>query len=75
MTEIIDKPLNVQEAAAFLDISTSHLYKLTSTGKIPHYQPGGKRIYFLPSDLLEYVRSGRKKTADEIEREAINALA
>ena len=75
MNQSQEKPLNVQEAAAFLDISTSHLYKLTSTGRIPHYQPGGKRIYFMPSDLLEYVRSGRKKTTDEIEKEAINALA
>ena len=66
------KPLTIEEAAEFLDISTSHLYKLTSTGRIPHYQPGGKRIYFLVSDLLDYVKSGRKNTAAEIELAAIN---
>lgn len=75
MNQSQEKPLNVEAAAEFLDISKSHLYKLTSQGVIPHYQPGGKRIYFMPSDLLDYVRSGKKKTADEIEREAINAIA
>lgn len=66
------QPLNIEEAADFLDLSVSHIYKLTSTGQIPHYQPGGKRIYFLIEDLLGYIKSGRKQTADEIEAQAIN---
>lgn len=69
------KPLNIEEAADFLDLSVSHLYKLTSTGQIPHYQPGGKRIYFLIEDLLNYIKSGRKQTMNEIELQAINYTA
>ena len=38
--------LNLVEAASYLDISHSHLYKLTSTGTIPCYKPNGKKIYF-----------------------------
>lgn len=64
------KPLNTEQAAAFLDVSVSHLYKLTSRGEIPHYKPTGKRLYFLPEDLLEYVKAGRVKTAQELDREA-----
>lgn len=68
-TNRTQKPLNVEEAAEFLDITKSHLYKLTSRGEIPHYKPG-KRLYFLPNDLMEYVISGRVRTSDEINSEA-----
>lgn len=68
------KPLNVEEAAAFLDISVSHLYTLTSKGKIPHYKPSGKRLYFLVDDLLTYIQAGRVKTTEEIDQEAANYL-
>lgn len=67
-----NKPLNIEEAAEFLDVSKSYLYKLTSKGEIPHYKPAGKRIYFLVDDLLDYIKSGRVKTKDEIEKEAID---
>ena len=40
------KPLTLVEAAKFLDLSPSHLYKLTSERKIPHFKPNGKKIYF-----------------------------
>lgn len=69
------KPLNVEEAADFLDLSKSHLYKLTSKGEIPHYKPTGKRLYFLIEDLLDYLKSGRVKTTDEIEAEASRYIA
>ncbi|MCC5906014.1 MAG: helix-turn-helix domain-containing protein [Balneolaceae bacterium] len=68
------KPLNMEEAADFLDISKSHLYKLTSRGEIRHYKPTGKRIYFFPKDLIEYLKNGRVKTAEEIEAEAIKTV-
>jgi excisionase family DNA binding protein len=38
--------LTLREACMFLDISPSHLYKLTSTKQIPHFCPQGKKLYF-----------------------------
>jgi excisionase family DNA binding protein len=35
----------------YLNISRSHLYKLTSASLIPHYKPGGKMLYFKKSEL------------------------
>lgn len=52
------KPLGIEEAAEFLKISTSFLYKLTSSGEIPHYKPG-KRIVFLESDLLTFIQDNK----------------
>jgi len=43
--------LNFNEACQYLELSQSHLYKLTSTGAIPHYKPNGKKIYFNRHEL------------------------
>lgn len=43
--------LSFQEALAYLDVSKSFLYKLTSTNSITFFKPSGKLIYFKKSDL------------------------
>ena len=53
-----EKPLPLEEAARYLDVSKSHLYKLTSSHKIPHYKPQGKRVYFAKSELAQLRQLG-----------------
>ncbi|MEY3500310.1 MAG: hypothetical protein RL308_1979 [Bacteroidota bacterium] len=48
--------LNLNEACQFLDISPSHLYKLTSTKQIPHFCPQGKKLYFERMALKEWLK-------------------
>ena len=55
------------ETAAYLSLSKSHLYHLTSEGLIPHYKPNGKKIYFLKSDLDSYLLRNRRAGAADIE--------
>ena len=38
--------LNAKEVCLYLDISQSLLYKLTSSGEIPHFKPRGKMVFF-----------------------------
>jgi excisionase family DNA binding protein len=64
-----DKMINIQEAAAFLNMSVAALYSLVSRKDIPVNKPG-KRLYFNKNELNEWIRSGRKKTAATIEQEA-----
>ena len=49
--------LTMAETCLFLDISSSHLYKLTSLKKIPHYCPMGKKLYFVREELLTWMKS------------------
>jgi excisionase family DNA binding protein len=65
-----NKPMTIEEAAKFLSLSKSHIYKLTSRGEIPHYKPTGKRIYFFRDDLIDFLKAGRVRTNTEI-REAV----
>ena len=64
------KPLTFDEAARYLDVSKSHLYKLTSANKIPHYKPQGKRLYFAKSELNAWLLRMPVKTTGKIEQEA-----
>ncbi len=68
------KPLTFDEAARYLDVSKSHLYKLTSANKIPHYKPQGKRVYFTTAELDTWLLRNPVKTSDKIEQEANDYL-
>ena len=43
--------LNFNDACKYLDISASHLYKLTSQKLVPHFCPQGKKLYFNRAEL------------------------
>ena len=62
--------LNFNEAAIYLEVSHSHLYKLTSTSKIPSYKPNGKKLYFNRQELNEWLLSNRQISTAEIEEQA-----
>ncbi|TBW25817.1 helix-turn-helix domain-containing protein [Gramella sp. KN1008] len=53
------KMLSFNEAVDYLDVSKSFLYKLTSQGKITHYKPNNKLIYFKKRDLDDFLRRNR----------------
>ncbi len=71
---ILKNVLNFNEAAIFLEVSHSHLYKLTSSGKIPFYKPNGKKIYFNRAELEEWLLRNRNETDTEIEQKAADYL-
>lgn len=53
------KMLTVDDVANYTGISKSNIYKLTSAGKIPHYKPTGKRLYFDLEEINEWLKSNR----------------
>lgn len=69
------KPYTFNEAAEYLGISKSYLYKLTSGGKIPYYKPFGKKIYFDKVMLDDWVYQNPVKGSADIEAEAIKYLS
>ena len=62
--------LNFNEACRYLEISPSHLYKLTSTRQIPHFCPQGKKLYFNRQELEDWLQRNRQSTTEEIDKEA-----
>ncbi len=66
--------LNFNDAAHYLDISPSHLYKLTSAKQIPHFCPQGKKLYFKRTELDDWLQRNRQSTSEELANQAINNL-
>lgn len=64
------KPFTFTDACKYLDCSKSYLYKLTSTNKIPHYKPNGKKVFFSKTELDAWLLRNPIKTHSEIEQEA-----
>lgn len=66
--------LTSDEAARYMGVSKSYLYKLTMNQQIPHYKPMGKMCYFNRQELEQWLQSNRVSTANEIEQKATNYL-
>lgn len=66
----IKEVLTSDEAARYLGISKSYLYKLTMRRQIPHLKPLGKLCYFNRRELEEWLQTNRVATMDEIRQKA-----
>lgn len=62
--------LTTEEAAAYMGMRKSYLYKLTMNKKIPHYKPMGKVCYFQRKELEEWLLSNRVATDEELTEKA-----
>ena len=62
--------INFAEACLYLDLSSSHLYKLTSANAIPCYCPQGKKLYFKRLELDNWLMQNRQLSIEELTLEA-----
>lgn len=62
--------LTSDEAAKYMGVSKSYLYKLTMRQQIPHYKPMGKMCYFNRLELEQWLQNNRVSTDTEIEQKA-----
>jgi excisionase family DNA binding protein len=68
-TDQPEQLLTIQEAAEFLSLTVPTMYSKVSKGELP-VMKRSKRLYFSRTELLEYLKDGRKKSYAEIEAEA-----
>ena len=66
--------LTFDEALAYTGISRSYMYKLTSTGKIPHYKPFVKQLYFNRAELTAWLLQNPVITENQMEEQALSYL-
>lgn len=68
--------LTMEDAALFMGVSKSNLYKLVSAKRIPHYKSeGGKFTYFKRDELAQWLTAVRVSTNDELEAQAATRCA
>jgi excisionase family DNA binding protein len=68
-TDQPEQLLTIQEAAEFLSLAVPTIYSKVSKGELP-VMKRSKRLYFSRTELLDYLKEGRKKSNAEIEAEA-----
>lgn len=62
---------NFDEAAAYLSMSKSTLYKLTSKKEIPHYKPN-RFVFFEREELDKWIRAAAVGTEEQL-NDQVNA--
>lgn len=68
--EVANSPImTIKQLSAYLDLSLSAIYKLTSNKEIPHAKRG-KRLYFDKKDIDVWVLENKVTTSSDIERMA-----
>lgn len=70
ITSCTKEVLTSKEAAQYMGISLSCLYKLTMNRQVPHYKPTGKMVYFNRLELEQWLLSSRISTTAEIGQKA-----
>jgi len=71
---IEDKYLTAKEAAHYIGASINYFYKLTSSHKLPMYNPTGRKLLFKRSELQAWIEQSRVPTKLELERRAQTEL-
>ena len=64
-----DRFLTLSEAAKFLNLKPASIYNKIANRELPHIKRGN-RLYFLESDLRDYLNGGRQMTKAETEAAA-----
>jgi excisionase family DNA binding protein len=73
-TQQPEQLLTVQEAAQFLNLTVPTIYSKVSRGELP-VMKRSKRLYFSNTELMAYLKDGRRKSNAEIEAEAAAYLS
>ncbi|AWH86265.1 DNA-binding protein [Flavobacterium album] len=63
-----DEPITVKEVSRLINLSVPTIYSKVSRNEIP-VNKVGKKLYFYRSELEEWIRSGRIRTALEVRRD------
>ncbi len=58
--------LTTDEAAKYMGIKVSYLYKLTASKAIPHYKPNGKNCFFKRTELEQWLTTNPVATVADL---------
>jgi predicted DNA-binding transcriptional regulator AlpA len=65
--------LSIKEAGAFLNLSIATIYSKVSRRELPCLKQNN-RLYFIESELMDFLKAGRKQTYSEIAEATLSEL-
>ena len=72
-SSIVTEIFNLNQAAEYLSLSKSAIYKKTSEREIPHFKQG-KKLYFKRSELDDWLTQLKIATKADIEKQAVDYI-
>lgn len=63
-----DQYLTIEEVSQFIGYKKTSVYGLVQKNKIPYHKKG--KLFFLKSEIMEWLRSGKKTTSLDIKKRA-----
>lgn len=69
-----DHFLTIDETAKLLNLAKPSVYGLVHQNKIPYHKKS-KRLYFLKSEILDWIKSGKQESKSELEIRANEYLS
>lgn len=66
--------INLKQAAKILNLSPATIYNKVNKKEIP-YSKKGKRLYFSKTNLIAWIKEGKKPTLSEIKEEVYETLS
>lgn len=67
-----DQYLTIDELCELIGYKKTSVYGLVQKKKIPYHKKG--KLYFLKSEIMEWLKSGKKNTSQDIKRKADHYL-
>jgi predicted DNA-binding transcriptional regulator AlpA len=65
----IEKPIKLDDVVKLTGLTKPTLYGYVQRNELPHFKKGN-RLYFFKSEIIDWIKTGKKKTQKEIEAEA-----
>ena len=69
-----DALISIDETVKIINLSKATIYGLTHRKEIPFHKRG-KRLYFIKSEILQWIKSGKRETKSELEERANEYLS
>lgn len=66
--------MSIDETVKIINLSKATIYGLTHRKEIPFHKRG-KRLYFLKSEILQWIQSGKQESKSELEIRANEYLS
>ena len=70
----LNNPLIIKEVANLTGKTVPTLYGYCQRNEIPHHKKGN-RLYFFKPEIIDWIKTGKKKTISEIEADADEYLS
>ena len=73
--KIVDEFISMNEVMELTGLARQTIYGRVSKGTIPYYKAeDGKRLRFKKIEIIEWMKSGKKKSEEEIQQEVENYI-